>query len=117
MLEIEHMLAATKATLVAGFEEEKSTRVIVPAEIVPPLQPHAVREPAMLNVLGLPFTRMSKPATENVYVPFKLELLNPPVGGDTGVWVLLPPHPTRKARPNIATTGRKARLQKDIDSP
>ena len=97
--------------------KEVSLRSTVPAEMVPAVQPQAVNEPAITKKLGLPVVElMSSPETENVYVPFRSELLKPPEGGATGRWVLLPPHATRKARPNTVVAGRN-NLRSDIQTP
>src|SRR4051812_43102132 len=83
-----------------------------PDEIVPCMQPHATNVPAIVK-MPAPFA----PATENVYVPLKFELLNAPLGGGVGWLTLFPlPQPARTASAE-SIAGTMKRLGNDITSP
>ena len=85
----------------------------MPAERVPALQPQAVNDPAIAK---RPFTLA--PETENVYVPLKLLLVKPPLGGGVGMTGLPPPPPqaVNTARAEREKS-RKILLRKDINIP
>jgi hypothetical protein len=65
----------------------------LPALIVPPAQPQAVKEPTMVKKSP----PASVPEVEKTYVPLKFVLLNPPVGGGAALFVLLQPINTASA--------------------